>query len=639
MTRDPNDRTLTPWSTLAHKAIMRSDRSNLQVAPGWVPTDERERLNAYYVRACYLQNRAAWLLDTTNPDDIDGHREYGDAALLVERLVAAILGDGWDLRVDGAADTPPPVPDLPARPDDDLPDGLPDGIAARIDAATTAAWEAAVEAAVEAWEAQVAARPALAARQADLDAWVDREHLRSAIAELEADSVGLGDGVIVLWPQAGGWPRVEVIDPGAYFPVVDEHDDGRFPRKVHLAWEYTDRQPDGSETRRLRRITFELVPIAATRVTDAGEWADENGEAAEVPVVVVGERYRVDDHGVGHVERLYPWDQPAEGEPDDDAWSSMTCLLSDGTWDLADVGDDAYALDETRGDWRHYRLDLQIDFLPVIHSPNTATGKVPWGRAAIDTIAQALDDLADADTSATSAAGYVAHPTIGMGGDRTVPDNAVVMPGRIFNGDLKALDLSKGLQVLGDRVEALQERAATNARVTPEALGRSTDTNLSGVALLLRLAPFSQVVSAARTVRAPKYALLGRMAQRLAQAQGPDVLPPGPTPTVRLAFGSFLPVDQAALVAMVADAVRARVMSTHTAVTMLVAAGVPVEDAEAEVDRIRADDTAGAKDVADATGSEQLAADRLGVDLPGRAGDLIVTLPDDGDDVDVDGGV
>lgn len=81
-------------------------------------------------------------------------------------------------------------------------------------------------------------------------------------------------------------------------------------------------------------------------------------------------------------------------------------------------------------------------------------------------------------------------------------------------------------------------------------------------------------------------------------------------------FGNFLPTNLAETVELVGAALQAHAISTHTGVLMLVAAGLPIEDAQAEVDRIHAEATAAAKDIADATGSEQLAADWLGLDLP-----------------------
>lgn len=627
-----DDLTLTPWSTLAHKGLVGgADSRQSQVAPTWVPDAERTRLYAYFARQAYLDNCARLLLTDATPAERADHREYGDARLLVERLKAAVLGDGWSLQVVGASDRIPDLPDLPDLPDEtDVPDGLPDGTADRITRARIEAWETAVATTVDDWEAAHRTQPALRARQAALDEWVDREHIRSGIDELETDAIGLGDGVLLLWPQEGDWPRIEVIDPAGYFPVHDVDDDGRFPRVVHLAWIEPDDDGDGGD--RLRRITLELVPITSLHAGD-GEWVDADGNPVDGPLL--GEHERVVD---GRVQRLYPWDQPDDDATaaDEDAWSDLTCLLSDGTWPIDGIGEDATALDDDKARWRVRDLDLRCDFLPIIHQPNTPAGKDLWGRSSIDTIAQVLDDLSGADTIARAAVEYVRDPTIALK-EGNLPDGAVMRPGRVFTGEMTVLDLAGGLREARDYRDDLLERAATNSRVTAEGLGRTDDTNLSGVALLLRLAPFAQVVAGARMVRAPKYGLLGRMAQRLAQVQG--VLPAGPTPTVRMGWGSFMPVDPGQVAKMVADAVRAGVMSRRTAVTMLVAAGVPVDDAEAEVARIVTEDLTGTVALADAlAGSPDvwgLIGERLGVEVtpPAAGGDVgVVRLPDDGDE-------
>jgi len=289
------------------------------------------------------------------------------------------------------------------------------------------------------------------------------------------------------------------------------------------------------------------------------------------------------------------------------------------------VGSDPGALDQERAVWTEYRTDLGCDFLPVVHIANGPTSKHRWGRSVLDPVTQLLDDVADTDTSAMSASRYLRDPTVAVSG--ATPVDAQMMPGRILgvgeNGRMDVLDLAAGLGQLTGAGDRLLDRLATNAGIPAEALGRIDRGDLSGVALLLRWAPFAQIVGSMRMTREPKWALVWRMAQRLAQVQG--ALDPGPTPATRIVFGSFLPTDQATTVELVAKAVHAHVMSTATAVTMLVAAGVPVDDARVEVDRIRADDLTGANTLADAlAGSPDvwpLLADRLGVDVrpPGVA--------------------
>jgi outer membrane biosynthesis protein TonB len=94
-----------------------------------------------------------------------------------------------------------------------------------------------------------------------------------------------------------------------------------------------------------------------------------------------------------------------------------------------------------------------------------------------------------------------------------------------------------------------------------------------------------------------------------------------------VAFGSFLPMDRGAVVTEVSALFTAKLISRITAIRLLMAAGFEIEDARNEVKAIEADDVEGAKTVADATGSEQAAADRLGITLPEKPKPPEITLP------------
>jgi len=313
-----DDTTLTPYSPLSHKAIIRGDRRGLNVAPGWVPDDELPRLAAYYVRAAYLGNSARHLLAATvDPTERRELREYGDPALIVDRYHSAVLGADWTIAVAGADTDPPDRPDLPAEPDPPADDAT--DVEQRIYQIARDRWEADVTAAVDAWADQIATAPAARARQAAIDTWLDNEHVRAVVDEAELDTCGLGDTVIAVRPQPGGWPRLQVFEPAVFFPVEDEYDDGRFPTKVHLAWEYDQRNLDGTVTTRLRRITYELVLITSTRVDPTGAgWVDTFGEPADAPPLADNERVTPE----GLIERCHPWDQTSDGIPaSDDAWS------------------------------------------------------------------------------------------------------------------------------------------------------------------------------------------------------------------------------------------------------------------------------------------------------------------------------
>ena len=125
------------YAPLAHKEIIGvyGDASQTSTyTPSWVRPGDRRRLAAYLVRAAYLGNVARLLLPSA--EDADTYREYGDAATLVRRLVASVLGEGWALTVDGADDDLLAGPTLPERPEDP---GTDDAIAQRIYAGRLAA--------------------------------------------------------------------------------------------------------------------------------------------------------------------------------------------------------------------------------------------------------------------------------------------------------------------------------------------------------------------------------------------------------------------------------------------------------------------------------------------------------------------
>lgn len=605
------------WSPLDRKTT--NLVGTLRLAPTWVPTHEVRRLNAYGIRHAYRSNQAYRYLPGGPHGDNVKHREYGDPALYEDRMVAAIRGDHQTITVDGADDNLLDGPTLPERPVD--PGEAAQPLERTIYTARLKAWEAEAEAAVADWQAALEAQPQARARQHDLRTWADRVLLQLALDEAEHDTVGLADSVIVLWPRPSGWPTVQVYDPGMYFPEIPANGDQvDYPDAIHLAWEFE--AVDGGTTKRfVRRLTFRIVPITATKITELPDgrvaWVGPDGQPLpEGQALVLPPNESMGPDGL--VVRKLPWG----------ADTTTTCIYTDATWRLEDVqagkpdalewGNAAYVTDPG--------TDLGIDFIPVIHRPNTPTGREHFGRSLFDLAVRLFDDLARIDTLTMSAAQYLGHPTIGVSGIDPGA-NAVTLPGRMLKlgekGALDVLDLSSGIEQLMKLDELLQDRLGLNLGIG-ELTGRVSGDTTSGAHLLLKLAPAITVVGNARIVREPKDRLLLKFAQRMAQVAG--VLEPGPTPVARLRYGSFLPIDQAQTATAVAELLRAHAVSTQTAVTMLVAAGFPISDAQAEVERIRSESTAAAKDIADATGSEALAADWLGLELPGGV-PPVITLP------------
>jgi hypothetical protein len=608
---------LDALSPLSHKERigLPGDRrpATLATAPSWVPRDDQRRLDGYDVLEAYRLNvgRINLPVATTEADRAKW-REYGDPAAIIDRIAAAVLGDDWHITVDGADGDLLAGPDLPERPTAPAEDA--DPLVKRIHAGRLAAWRAQAEAAVATWEQALADQPAAVERQTQLRGWADQVQLAARLHEAERDGIALGDAVYVLWRQAGDWPKIEVYHPGFYFADLSDNDRGDYPSRVDFGWEFDEDDGAGGLVRRVRRMTFELVDINSTRVTADGTRLSPDGmPLGDDEPFALHDTDVIDSAGI--IRRRYPW--LAAGVPTADL-PYLTCVYSSASWLLADTkGRDLRNLDERAARWDVYRQDQHCDFIPVVHVPNTPTGSEHYGVASITSAAQVLDDLAQTDTRIMEASQFLGLPTATVAGAKVI-DAIALRPGTAIglgeNGRMDMLDMSASidkLYMLGDR---LVDRLLANLGAPREVMGRVDDTTASGIHLLIKYLPWAQVIGAMRLPREPKMRLLLKFAQRLAQVEG--VLEPGPTPTARLRYGNFLPTNQAETVEMVTKALGAHAISRTTALRLLVAAGLPIDDANAELARIDAEDPEGAKAVADATGSEALAAERLGLELP-----------------------
>lgn len=603
------------YSALSHKQPVGDGGTQIPsrswIAPTWVGIDHRRRLAAYAVRAAYLGNVGRYYLPI---DDVDKreHREYGDADLLRSRVVGGVLGETWDVVIDGADVDLPDEPDLSPEPPDPKPDDS--DVRRRVLTLRRERWDAEAAVVVDEWEAAWREQPSLQARQEWLRDWVDDEQLKAKIVEMEGDAAGLGDGVLAMfWRPSKQRATVAVYPPDAYFPVLDENSTEDWPTKVHLAWEFEGLDHNGTRTQYVRRQTWELGPIEGVP-DDTGVGLDDGDTIDPVTGLIV---------------RPYPWnvDEGGSVEP-----AGMTCFFSDGTWPLNELGSrQAGDFDDAKAQWATdengdvvRRLDLRIDFIPVIHVPNTPDSREHFGRSVIDIVAQVLDDIAATDSDVQRAQSLAAGPVIHVSGAgvATGPDGTARLsmhPGAVWRtaagGTMDVLDLSAGLSSVRESRDDLLDRLSVNARVPAEVLGRVKASDVpSGVALALAFSPFNQLVGTLRMTREPKYRLLLKFAQRMAMAAG--VLEPGPALPARIAFGSFLPSDEQALIASVASLLQAHAISTQTAVATLVAGGWEIQDAEGEVERIRQDAPQNALFLAEALNSEQGAADYLGIDLP-----------------------
>ncbi|MEU4028063.1 hypothetical protein [Streptomyces anulatus] len=416
-----------------------------------------------------------------------------------------------------------------------------------------------------------------AAVQKRLREWADKELLTFRVQQAERAAVLLGDSVMVLaWNPEKQRPTLRVYDPGFFFPQWDDEDDD-FPVRVHLAWELPADDDAGLKAR-VRRVTYELGPIS------------ENGE----------QDGHVDDGAVG--PRSYPWEPGRE--------SNLTCYLTDAEWLVEDLknGETLDRLPMSKASFRVRpdgteldRLDLMIDFVPVVHIANTIPdGGEHWGRSVLARVLQALDELAATDSDSSAASATTGTPIIGLAGARLPVDRATGKPqelqvkaGAVWQlgetGRMDALDTSPQLAELRARVDHLLERIAANSRVTAAGLGTLDATEVpSGYALKLALGPLDGLIGMMRLAREHKYRILFKMVQRLYQAGRAEGWPAGETLPARLAWAPHTPTDRGAVLEEVVKAYGAGVLSLETAVSMLLEAGYPIKDASQEVARIRA---------------------------------------------------
>jgi hypothetical protein len=575
------------WTPMSFKRALgtrRTPGTSYQM-PDWVG-EHRRRLQAYKILQSYVDNSARLFLAEFDLYKREQHREYGDAALIRDTIRAAVLGEDQTVTVPGAEDY---------NPDADPGDG------------TTGDDPAEATADKAAWEFQDWLRTQ----------FFEVERGRLKMLEVERNAVGLGDGVYTLgWDEVKQRVRVRVWDPGFYFPCLDDGNEDDFPECVHLAWELPP-EPGATETKaRVRRLTWRLGPILpAQRGSGVLDRLFRKGD-----VLHDGDAVGPD----GGIQRSYPWN----GKP-----SEVTCYYSDGVWQYEPGGrrtveqfDPAAAKWATGPDGQPVRdVDLAIDFVPVVHLPNTVAIADHYGRSSLATVLQVLDDLAATDTDIQAAGATAAKPIMALEGGTLGRRAASYNPGEVWEtgtGKLSLIDTSKALDALLALDDKLQSRLASNAR-TPEALlGKVKPSEVpSGVAVAFSFGPLSAMVEEMRLSRGEKYPLLFKFFWRMATAGGQDGVPPQYYPAT-LEMGAYLPRDQAAAAELVAK-LRAPngptgtpSISLETAVRILIAAGYSIEDANEEVRRIEESDFAGADALLTATADEDAVFAYLGRDKP-----------------------
>jgi hypothetical protein len=593
------------WSPFNYKPLysdtlgMPNRRAFPEAHATWVPAYDERRLAAYKLLTAYDKNQVAELSAFIDGDEARERREFGDPSMFVDTITSHVLGEEQTLTVPGAEQ---------AGGDQTTP------------------------------EAETAERVQTLLRE-----WADEELLPMRLLQTERKTVVLGDGVYLLhWDADKQRVRIKTFDPGFYFPIVGEDDDGSdFPDRIHFAWEL----PEDKARRlpaRLRRITYHLDwirPQTANGVDRTGRpvraavLSEPTDEQAAQPVLGRGDT--LDPQG--SITRLYAWsEQP----------SYKTVYLTDATWELGDLKapvdvdtlpmDKAHFATNAQGEVLD-ELDLYQDFIPVIHVPNTVPEPGEhWGESSLAKVLQVFDELSGSDTDSSRASATTGSPMIGISGKAiTAQQHYSAGPGLVFTlgegGAIGTVDTSGNLAELRSHVHDLRDRAASTGRIPPVALGTADPAQFtSGYQLELALGPLDSLISSMRLARDHADRLLPKFVQRLFQAgQHPDwvglpVLP------AKLMRGAYTPTDKAAVLEEVSTAYKAKLISLETAIRRLQEIGWPIEDAEDEIKRIDARSFEDARNLADALGNPEETARFLGREAPDQPETPPVILPDTG---------
>lgn len=535
------------WAAASYKPGF-TESGAIWTAPNWVGEDHHRRLQAYTLLASYLENVAREWLETADEETRSQRREYGDPNLIVETIVAAILGEDVRIHVEGEEGEPQ---------DGNEPSGAP--LPNKVDPKVQAILD---------W----------------IEKWEDAERPILSVIETEEDAVGLGDGVYVIsWDGEKKRPTVTPYDPGFYFPVLDDANVRDFPHRVHIAWEFEKDRGGveaGTKDTMVRRITWELKDVPAYSVPWSTEQVTKSCFLTNLTMKV----------------------------PDENSRDVDTFDVSGATYE---TNADGQELNE---------LDLKIDFIPVVHMPNTIARKKTYGRSSLLMVLQILDEIAATDTDLALSARTTGFPPLGVEGTLSTGEDGHTIttygPGTVLSGKIYAVDTSTSLDALLKYIEHLLKRLSVNTRIPETILGRGKPSDYtSGYDRSLSFGPLKAMVTKMRQVRDEKYPLVFKFVLRFAQQAGE--IKPGELPKTTLLFGRFLPQERQTIVEMVMKLLEAKAISRLTAVRMLIEeAGIPETDAIREVAEIQTTDFDGAKDLAEATGSANLAAEYLQLELP-----------------------
>ena len=585
------------YSELSHKRTMALDKPASFEVQQWVPEHHHRRISAYLILFMYATNTARFGLDFEHEDDRDNHREWGDPSTLRDRIVAGLLADfHYAIPALMLAEAPPPsLTDRPTEPDEEAGD-----LERRRYTLAVQAWEEDLTAKLERYEEARKDIERLRKWNDWIQEFVEKDGLIGKIEQAEGEhAVPLGDAVYVA-ENRGDRPSVTVYDPESFFAEYETGQD--FPTRVDFAWEIPADDNDLNNVPKIRRITFELVenPAGPDNETPATvKYAYQDGESNLqcVKTDVTFDKQKT----LRKYEQKLPGDRISH--TDVTRWA-----VSDG--EIATL-EDGTPLE---------RFPLGYDFIPVVHVPNTRTSS-GYGKSMYMNLIQLFDDIAGFDLDLVDAMEMAAKPMIAVSGT-SVPADNMIEAGTIMGiGDAGAqavpLDTTSAARISLETQNQMRDLLSTISQVPKSVLGRvETATPPSGIAVKRLNRPYSDLLSRLQRHRVQKYSLLIKMVMRIAVAAGQVEDELGEPPNARAMFGDYELEDASTAAADAAALAKSKAASRLVIARVLEAGGIDIGDPHDEAERTRREDAAAAKSVFDATGSDQLAADQLGLKIP-----------------------
>lgn len=437
--------------------------------------------------------------------------------------------------------------------------------------------------------------------------WWDDTDFNLQQEECERDAVKLGDGVYVLdWVDDD--VRCSVYHPKNFFPVPSQHPGETFPRKVHVAYEYYENNERGEPVHWLRVMTWWMGEVDILRDVEGQAVVDSDGNLS-----YVAEGIDATKEDTNKILRTYPWGKT----------TTDTCFYSDFRYELKGFKGDLYWVNQaSRTQVVARKVDLKIDFIPVVQIVNTKT-KFNYGESYYALVAQLLDDLQSLDTDLQASATTTGSPPIIVTGS-SIPknDKGKVDPYaprgliEVGDGDAHIMDTSKSLDALLKGIDAHRARLSVNGMVPESLMGVVKPSEVpSGITLSLSFSPHTTLVHRMRGARKPKYRLFWKFILKMKMMFGD--LAPGAIGVFDVQFGNFLPADKKETVDLIVQLLQTSppAISLETAIQMLMEAGFSIEDAKAEIKLILSRWYEGAEQALSATGDINVGRGMLGLPL------------------------